>query len=174
MKRENILYAAYLAACVALVVCLVVALSLNPIRDHLREQYGLQLPEWYDEHPADDDGNRAVVAELLAETDRKKAAMQEALKPKPQPELSHGRRDSSTLILPQFWGSGPLEPPTPRRLADRYQLRRSRCHSDYGWLDRNLDLCKDVDKSADAAVRYADDVQSYWTSKLRPILLPFP
>ena len=164
---DNILYVAGLAASVALFVCLVVALSLNPIRDHLREQYGLQLPEWYDKHPADTERERAIVEDLFAGNDSMKALFQETLKQKPEPELNHGRRDSSTLIFP-------FGPPDfkPERLSDRYELRRSRCHSDYGWLDRNLDLCKDVDKSADAAVRYADDVESYWTARLRPMPLP--
>jgi hypothetical protein len=99
-----------------------------------------------------------------------KALFQESLKQKPEPELNHGRRDSSTLIFPFPLDLSHFK---PERLSDRYERRRSRCHSDYGWLDRNLDLCKDVDKSADAAVRYADDVESYWTARLRPSPLPF-
>jgi len=166
---NNIILYVGLAASVALFVCLVVALSLEPIRHHLREQYGFQLPEWYDQHPADTERERAIVKDLFAYNDSMKALFEETLKQKHEPELNHGRRDTSTVIFP-FFGRPKFQ---PARLSGRYERDRSLCHSDYGWLDRNLSLCKYVDKSADAAVRYADDVESYWTERLRPTPLPF-
>lgn len=154
---------------VIVLLAFALAISLQPFRDHLRKRYGFEQPEYYDTLPADTDANRVAVIKLLAERDRDEAALQEALKPKPQTESRHGRKDS-------FGGFIITDPPQepPRSLADGYEIERSLCHVQWGLLDRTLNLCQSVDRSADAAEHYARDVESYWIPRLRPTPLIVP
>jgi hypothetical protein len=150
---------------VTALVALTLALSLQPFRDHLRKSYGFEQPEYYDALQADTDANRADVVELLAERDRRTAWLQEVSKPKPAAELSHGRIDSfREFIVPD----GPRYEP-PLSLADGAEIKKDLCHSQWGWLDRYLSLCKSVDQSARAAEHYAHDVEFYWIPRLQPM-----
>lgn len=145
------------------------AASIQPFRDHLRQRYGFEPPEYYDKLPADTDANRKAVTELLVERDREKAEWQKEIQPKPLPELPHGRTSDAPVISCVEWGGCSSEPPErPLSLAGGYEIKKQACHLDWGLLDRLLDLCRSVDVSAGAAEHYARDVESYWSSRLRP------
>ena len=88
----------------------------------------------------------------------------------PQPQPGHGRTVGLTKEFPLF---GQFVDP-PRSLGFGYELERSLCHVKWGWGDHWLDLCRDVDRSADAAVHYSRDVEEYWTDLLRPPAIIVP
>jgi len=161
-KASNVgAFAAGIAG-VAVLLALALAVSLGPIRNHLRERYGFKEPEYYERLPADTDANRAAVMGLLAERDQLKAATQEAITPTSPPEPSHGRTERADWTT----DGQPFEP--PRSLADGFELKRDLCHQQWGLLDRAIDLCRSVDQSATAAEHYAHDVEGYWIPRIQP------
>jgi hypothetical protein len=165
-QKEKALRVARLAVIIVLCISpllLVALLAIQPMRDELRKRYGFEPPEYYDKLPADTDENRAAVVKLLDERDRYEAMRREAVKPKPRPELNHGRTNSFN----DFVITDPNPDPWPAHsLAYGFEYERIACHQRWGLLDRTFNLCKSVDASAIAADHYARDVENYWIAKL--------
>jgi hypothetical protein len=153
-QKEKALRVARLAVIIVLCISpllLVALLAIQPMRDELRKL------------PADTDENRAAVVKLLDERDRYEAMRREAVKPKPRPELNHGRTNSFN----DFVITDPNPDPWPAHsLAYGFEYERIACHQRWGLLDRTFNLCKSVDASAIAADHYARDVENYWIAKL--------
>ncbi len=153
--------ASVLVSCV--VVCTLLLLSSLPlVRDRLRAQYHLENPSYYESLPADTEANRLRVIALIAENDKLRAAQE--MPAVPSPEVKHGRT-GPTNFFAQIPGR-PIE--RPYRLSDGSQFWRDTCHWKWGLGDGWLDFCRDVDRSVDAATHYEDDVELYWTTRVRP------
>lgn len=158
------------AAATGLVAIMAIEGSLPLLRDWLRIEYRFEPPTYYDALPADAEANRQEVIALLAWNDKVATASKMQTQEAPQAKPDHGR----TLGLPRdFPLSGQYVDP-PSSLGDGYRLERDLCHAKWGWGDRWLDLCRDVDRSADAAVHYARDVEEYWAGRLHPAAPPVP
>lgn len=146
-------------------VAVVVYFSLLPaMREHLRVKYGLENPSYYDALPADTEANRQAALNLLTENDKLKAEDDEFNKRSSiEAEDAHGRTSGENLVCFDCKFEQ-----RPNRLRDGYTSLGQACHLRNGWGDGWLDLCRSVDESVQAAAHYEDDVESYWTSKLRP------
>jgi hypothetical protein len=165
MSQRNVNWVGLIVFVLGLAGSILVGASLPLIRDRLRVQYRLEVPSYYDGLPADTEANRERVIRLLEANDKLQADMEKPLPPAPVPE--HGRTLNGTQgIIPLGRIFEPLY-----RLSNGPEYAQHACHFDWGWADGWLDLCRDVDKSVAAASHYENDVQTYWTIRLRPIRL---
>jgi len=171
MIQRNLMLAGFIVFMLGLGGTGVIASSLPFIRDRMRVHYRLEVPPFYDSLPADTEEHRQRVIKLLEANDQLKADMNKALAPAPTTAPAHGRTLTGKFgIIPD--GGEPLY--RPYRLSDGPDFFRRACHSEWGWGDGWLDLCRDVDRSVAAAIHYEDDVETYWTIRLRPLRFPPP
>lgn len=133
------------------------------IRDYLRTAYHLEEPAYYSALPADTEANRQRVAEYLAKKEKMALAAAEPT-PNPPKVETHGRTVAIDMLRP--FDAHPIEP--PEALSNEYLYSRGTCHWRWDWAGRWFALCRDVDQATLAAIHYDDDVEAYWTPRLRP------